>query len=104
MFNKILRFLITYINRTSLYNFLMPCLPKEFIRTDDILISELKMEDVALAVEVSDSVLGKDYIESQVLVENIGSYDFICYKAQIDSKVVGVGIGCIFPEKMHGLI
>ena len=45
-------------------------------------------------VSIIDSVLGKNYVNESKIISMIKSDKFVCLKAVMDNKIVGIAIGC----------
>ena len=56
-------------------------------------------------VDIIDSVLGKNYIDSLKIASIIKSDKFVCLKAVVDNQIIGIAIGCVmkFAEALEYL-
>ena len=67
----------------------------EFVKKIQLNIEKLTPGDLCVAVEMIDSVLGKDYINIDHFSELLSDNRVTCYKAIYKQRIVGVAIACI---------
>lgn len=59
------------------------------------LIETLKKKDISTCVDIFDATLGEDYITGDKLLSMLNNGKFICLKALVHNRLVGVNISCI---------
>ena len=66
-----------------------------FMKQPEFNIEKMSDGDINVAIDIVDSVLGKNYVEAEKFIEMINCESFVCLKAIVKNKVVGIALGCV---------